>query len=484
MRIIRCTAGATVWYTSFATMYQPVSDLHLDYLRKIVGDQFVLTDPEFLELASCDETEDLCYPPEAVVRPGTAEEVSRILRFASAERIAVTPRGGGTGLSGGALAVHGGIVLYMDRFSEIEEIDKENLFAVVGAGMITELLQNAVEAEGLFFPPDPASRGTCFIGGNIAENSGGPRAVKYGVTKDWVYGLEVVLPTGDIIRPGGKLLKNVSGYNLAQLFVGSEGTLGVITKAILRLIPKPKFSAVLLAAYDDPHKACRTVPALFHSGINPSACEFMEKDAMVMAVEHLEKSIPNSDAPAQLMIELDGNDPDRLSEEIIRAGTVCDEGEAIDVIVAESGARVEEIWDVRRAIGEAVKSHSVYKEEDTVVPRAKLPDLYVGVKEISERTGVRSVCYGHAGDGNLHVNLLKDKLSDEEWETKLPSTITEIFRYCVKLGGTISGEHGIGWSQKPYLPLAISEEEFRLMRSIKRTLDPSCILNPGKVFDT
>jgi len=464
-------------------MYQPLSDKHLEYLRKIVGDDYVLTDPEFLELASCDETEDLCYPPEAVVRPRTAEEISRILKFAAAERIPVTPRGGGTGLSGGALAVYGGIVLCMDRFCEIIEIDRENLFAVVEAGMITELFQDAVEAEGLFFPPDPASRGTCFIGGNIAENSGGPRAVKYGVTKDWVYGLEVVLPTGDIIRPGGKLLKNVTGYNLAQLFVGSEGTLGVITKAILRLIAKPKYSAVLLAAYDDPHKACRTVPALFHAGLNPSACEFMERDAMMMAVAHLEKNMPNADAAAQLMIEIDGNDEDRLSEEIIRAGMICDEGDAIDVIVAESGARVEEIWDVRRAVGEAVKSHSVYKEEDTVVPRAKLPDLFVGVKEICGRMGVRSVCYGHAGDGNLHVNLLKDKLTDVEWETKLPPTITEIFKYCVELGGTISGEHGIGWSQKAYMPLAVSEEEFRLMRSIKRTLDPSCILNPGKVFD-
>ena len=472
-------------------MFNRLSDSHLEALRRIVGNEFVLTDPDSLKLASCDETEDLCFVPECVVRPRTAGEISEILRLASEEMIPVTPRGGGTGLSGGALPVHGGIVLLTDRLNEIIEIDRENLFATVEAGVITEAFQNAVEEQGLFYPPDPASRGSCFIGGNIAENSGGPRAVKYGVTKDWVYGLEVVLPTGEIISTGGKLLKNVAGYNLTQLFIGSEGTLGVVTKATLKLIAKPKFSIVLLAAYDDAFKACGTVSALFRAGLVPSACEFIERDAMQMALRHLDRSLPNSDAAAQILIELDGNDDARLREEIELAGTVCDEGGdgggggggAIDVILADSGHRVNEMWEVRRAVGEAVKAHSVYKEEDTVVPRASLPDLYVGVKEICLRRGVRSVCYGHAGDGNLHVNLLKDTMTDEEWTDKLPPTIVEIFEHCVRLGGTISGEHGIGWSQKPYLKLAMSEAEFSLMRSLKRTLDPQGILNPGKVFD-
>jgi len=472
-------------------MFNRLSDTHFEALRRIVGNEFVLTDPDSLKLASCDETEDLCFVPECVVRPRTAGEISEILRLASQEMIPVTPRGGGTGLSGGALPVHGGIVLLTDRLNEIIEIDRENLFATVEAGVITEAFQNAVEEQGLFYPPDPASRGSCFIGGNIAENSGGPRAVKYGVTKDWVYGLEVVLPTGEIISTGGKLLKNVAGYNLTQLFIGSEGTLGVVTKATLKLIAKPKFSIVLLAAYDDAFKACATVPALFRAGLVPSACEFIERDAMQMALRHLDRSLPNSDAAAQILIELDGNDDARLREEIELAGTVCDEGGdgggggggAIDVILADSGQRVNEMWEVRRAVGEAVKAHSVYKEEDTVVPRASLPDLYVGVKEICLRRGVRSVCYGHAGDGNLHVNLLKDTMTDEEWTDKLPPTIVEIFEHCVRLGGTISGEHGIGWSQKPYLKLAMSEAEFSLMRSLKRTLDPQGILNPGKVFD-
>jgi len=266
------------------------------------------------------------------------------------------------------------------------------------------------------------------------------------------------------------------------LFVGSEGTLGVITKAILKLIPKPQFSVVLLAAYDDPHAACRTVPALFRAGLNPSACEFMERDAMQMALGHIDKTLPNSDAAAHLLIEIDGNDENRLAEEIEKAGMLCDDGGAIDVILAESGQRVNEIWDIRRGAGEAVKSHSIYKEEDTVVPRAKLPDLFVGVKKICAERKVRSVCYGHAGDGNLHVNLLKDTLSDEEWSTRLPPTITEIFKHCISLGGTISGEHGIGWSQKEYLKLAVSEPELELMRNIKQLFDPAGILNPGKVF--
>jgi len=476
-------------------MFNKLTDKHVNTLKSIVGDDYVLTEEEFLKLASCDETGDLCFRPEVVVRPRTPGEISEILKLANAEMIPVTPRGGGTGLSGGALAVHGGIVLYMDRMHEIIEIDRENLFAVIESGLITETFQDAVEEVGLFYPPDPASRGTCFIGGNIAENAGGPRAVKYGVTRDWVYGLEVVLPTGEIIRPGGKLLKDVTGYSLAQLFIGSEGTLGVITKATMKLIAKPKFKSVLLASFDDPHAACRTVPGLFHAGLNPSACEFMERDALVMALGHLEKSLPNSDAAAHLMIEIDGNETDRLTEEIEKAGMVCMEGYggvggvggvgggAIDVIIAESGKRVDDLWDIRRGVGEAVKSHSVYKEEDTVVPRAQLPDLFIGVKEICSKRGVRSVCYGHAGDGNLHVNLLKDTLSDEEWETGLTPAITEIFEFTISLGGTISGEHGIGWSQKPYLGLAISPDELNLMRTLKRTLDPNGILNPGKVFD-
>ncbi|MFH1675811.1 MAG: FAD-linked oxidase C-terminal domain-containing protein [bacterium] len=463
--------------------FNRLTDSHVDSLRAIVGEKFVLTDDESLKIASCDETEDLCFTPDIVVRPGSANEISEILKLASREKIPVTPRGGGTGLSGGALPVYGGIVLLMDRFDKILEIDSENFFAVVEAGVITQNFRDEVEKVGLFYPPDPASRGSCFIGGNIAENSGGPRAMKYGVTKDWVYGLEVVLPNGDIIDTGGKLIKNVAGYNLSQIFVGSEGTLGIVTKATMRLIAKPKFSSLLLCAFDDPFIACSTVVKMRISGIAPSACEFLERDALEMAGQHLEKKIPNVESAAQLLIEIDGNDEDRLSEEVERAGAICHESGSTDILIADTGAKVTELWEIRTAVGEAVKAHSVYKEEDTVVPPARLPDLYVGVKKICAVHGVRSVCYGHAGDGNLHVNLLKDMLSDSEWKEKLPPAIEEIFAHCVSLGGTISGEHGIGWSQKPWLHLALSEAEFNLMRAIKKALDPNGILNPGKVFD-
>jgi len=463
-------------------MYNPVTDRIKRALVDIVGWDFAATQEDVLLKFASDETEDLKFLPEVVVWPGTVEEISEIMKLANRELIPVTPRGGGTGLSGGALPVHKGIVLGLRRFTNVLEIDKENLFAVVETGVITETFQNIVEKEGLYYPPDPASRGSCFIGGNIAENSGGPRAVKYGVTKDWVYGLEVVLPTGEIIRPGGKLLKNVSGYNLTQLIVGSEGTLGIATKAIMKLIPKPKFRTVLLATYDDPHAACRIVPKLFHAGLTPSACEFMERDAIKMAEAHLEKPWPDSDAAAQLLIEIDGNEEEKISEQIETIGLLCDENGARDVLLAETGQKVENLWAMRRAIGEAVKNHSVYKEEDTVVPRAQLADLFVGVKNICGKYGVRSVCYGHAGDGNLHVNLLKENLSDDEWRSKLEPMIVEIFEFCVSLGGTISGEHGIGWTQKEYLPIAVPEADLNLMKAIKKLLDPNNILNPGKMF--
>ncbi|HEX9745536.1 MAG TPA: FAD-linked oxidase C-terminal domain-containing protein [bacterium] len=463
-------------------MYNAVTDKIKQGLVDISGRDFVAYTPEVLEKFASDETEDLKFLPEVVIWPGTVEEISEIMKLANREKIPVTPRGGGTGLSGGALPVHKGIVLGLRRFTNVLEIDKENLFAVVETGVITETFQNMVEAEGLFYPPDPASRGSCFIGGNIAENSGGPRAVKYGVTKDWIYGLEVVLPTGEIIRPGGKLLKNVSGYNLTQLIIGSEGTLGIATKAIVRLISKPKFRSVLLATFNDPHTACKIVPRLFHAGITPSACEFMERDAIKMAEVHLEKEWPDSDAAAQLLIEIDGNDEEKVNEQIETVGMMCDENGARDVLLAETGQKVENLWALRRSIGEAVKSKSIYKEEDTVVPRAQLADLFVGVKEICKTGGIRSVCYGHAGDGNLHVNLLKENLSDEEWNTKLHPLIVEIFELTVKLGGTISGEHGIGWTQKDYLPIAVPEADLNVMRKLKKLFDPNYILNPGKMF--
>ncbi len=462
--------------------FKPVSNDLIEALEQALGADCVLADDDTLSVCASDETEDLVFPPELVVTPRDAAGVSAVMRLAAKHRVPVTPRGAGTGLSGGALPVRGGIVLSTRHFNRILEIDTTNLMAVVEPGVITQVFQEAVEATGLFYPPDPASRGSCFLGGNLAECSGGPRAVKYGVTRDWVTGIEAVLPNGELIRHGGKLLKNVTGYNLAQLLIGSEGTLGVITKIYFRLIPMPRHRMLLLIPFDTLEASARTVPAIMHAGIMPSALEFMERDAIEIAERHLGRPFPNANAAAQLLIELDGNDEASIQREAERVTEIAIAEGATDVLAADTPTRMGELWSLRRSLGVAVKSESVYKEEDTVVPRANLVALLLGVKEIAQRHGIRTVCYGHAGDGNLHVNILKMTMNDEEWTQGLKPMIREIFELTVSLGGMISGEHGIGWVQKNYLPLALSNGEIDLMRAIKHAFDPEGILNPGKIF--
>jgi glycolate oxidase len=462
--------------------FEPVSPVLMAALRQALGDDCVHVDDDTLSLCASDETEDLVFPPEVVVTPRDTAGVAAVIRIANQHRVPVTPRGAGTGLSGGALPVHGGIVLSTRLFNRILEIDTTNLMAVVEPGVITQVFQEAVEAVGLFYPPDPASRGSCFLGGNLAECSGGPRAVKYGVTKDFVTGVEAVLPNGDVIRHGGKLLKNVTGYNLTQLLIGSEGTLGVITKIYFRLLPQPRHRMLLLIPFDTLEASARTVPAIMHAGIVPSALEFMERDAIEIAERHLGKPFPNAGAAAQLLIEIDGSDESSIQRDAERITEIALAEGATDVLAADTPTRMNELWALRRSLGIAVKSESVYKEEDTVVPRGNLVALLLGVKEIAQRYGIRTVCYGHAGDGNLHVNILKMDMSDAKWTGELPPMIREIFELTVSLGGMISGEHGIGWVQKSYLPIALSPAELGVMRTIKRALDPAGILNPGKIF--
>jgi glycolate oxidase len=451
-------------------------------LSAILGDAGIVTREFDVEPYTHDETEDLVFHPEIVVRPGTTAEIAAVLRLANEEGIPVTPRGGGTGLSGGALAVRGGIVLSLERLNRILEIDQENFFVVCQPGVITEMLHGAVEAVGLFYPPDPASKGSCTIGGNLAECAGGPRALKYGVTKDYVYGIEAVLPTGEIARFGGKLLKNVTGYNMTQLLIGSEGTLGIITEVTLKLLPLPKHRKTLLAPFGTVRDAARTVALVFQAGVIPSACEFMERAALAAVEEMRGEKIPFSEAAAHLLIEVDGNFPDALDRDIDVIAGVCEANGALDILLADTPARQKELWATRRAMGEAVKKRSVYKEEDTVVPRYRLPELLEGVHEIVDRHGIAAVCYGHAGDGNIHVNLLKEGLDDETWEKRLPDAIREIFRHTVALGGSLSGEHGIGWVQREYMPIAFTHQEIESMRRVKHALDPKGILNPDKIF--
>jgi glycolate oxidase len=464
--------------------YGKVTEKILNDLIAICGAANVISSRELLENYSHDYTEDLKYYPEVAVKPVTAVEISKIMLLCNKHHIPATPRGAGTGLSGGALPVFGGIIISMERFNKILEIDERNLQATVEPGVINQVFQDAVIEKGLFYPPDPASRGSCFLGGNLAECAGGPKAVKYGVTKDYVLNTEIVLPTGEIIWTGANVLKNSTGYNLTQLLVGSEGTLGIITKIVFRLIPYPSHNLLLLVPFKDANNACLAVSAVFRAGITPSAMEFMERDAIDFVLKYVDVTLKVADdIKAHLIIEVDGNDPESLFKDCEKITEVMNQFGAEEVLFAESAQQKSELWKMRRATGEAVKSHSIYKEEDTVVPRAELPKLLSGVKEIGRKYGFNSVCYGHAGDGNLHVNIIKENMSDEDWNTKVPLGIREIFQLTVSLGGTISGEHGIGLVQKDYMNIAFNDVQINLQKGIKQLFDPNNILNPGKMFN-
>jgi glycolate oxidase len=464
--------------------YTQITSEMLESVKKIVGSQYVFFDNETLSDYAHDETEDLRFLPELVIKPGSSTEISAILKFCNANNIAVTPRGAGTGLSGAALPVFKGVIISMERFNKILEIDERNLQATVEPGVINEIFQEAVKEKGLFYPPDPASKGSCYLGGNLAMSSGGPKAVKYGVTKEYVLNMEVVLPTGEIIWTGANVLKNSTGYNLTQLMIGSEGTLGIITRIVFKLIPYPKHNLVMLVPFTSCEKACESVSAVFRNGLVPSAMEFMERDAIdwtLKFVPEINITVPE-EVQAHLLIEVDGNDLDVLFKECEIIAGIMAEFESGEILFAETTEQKENIWKLRRKVAEAVKSNSVYKEEDTVVPRAELPKLLNGVKAIGKKYGFRSVCYGHAGDGNLHINIIKGELSEEFWDHELSKGIREIFMLCRQLGGTISGEHGIGWVQKEYIDIVLSPKVVELQKGIKRLFDPNNILNPGKIF--
>lgn len=456
---------------------------HINHFKSLFGER-CLSDSNTLHEYSHDETEDLSFLPHVVLKPDNVEEISSIMRYCNQNGICVTPAGARTGLSGGALPVHGGVLLSLERFNRILKIDEKNHQVITEPGVITQVLQDAVKEKGLFYPPDPASKGSCFIGGNVSENSGGPKAVKYGVTKDYVLNLEVVLPNGEIIWTGANVIKNATGYNLTQLIVGSEGTLGIITKIVLRLIPHPTHDLLMLVPFFNAEKACEAVAAIFRAGITPSGLEFMEKDALTWTqafTGDFSLSVEDNHA-AHLLIEVDGFDQDQLMLECEKIMQVLENFETDEILFAETAAQKQGLWSLRRKVGEAVKSQSIYKEEDTVVPRFELPKLLKCVKDIGEKYGFHSVCYGHAGDGNLHVNIIKGDLSDETWNNELPKAIREIFTKVVELGGTLSGEHGIGLVQKPYMDIAFPAVTIDLMRQIKKVFDPNGILNPGKIF--
>ena len=435
----------------------------LSAIKAIVGDDAVLTSHADLEKYSHDETEDLTYYPEVAVKPKSPEEVSALMKLCNEHLIPVTARGAGTGLSGGALPIKGGLLIAMERFNHILNIDEDNLQATVEPGVVTEIFMNAVAEKGLLYPVDPASKGSCFIGGNVSHGSGGPRVVKYGTIREYILNLEVVLPNGDIIWTGANTLKYASGYNLTQLIIGSEGTLGIITKIVVKLVPRPTQDALMLASFGTNESACAAVSAIFRAGIIPSALEFMERKGVEWVVKFDDINFDlKDDIEAFLLIEVDGTNQDVIFTDCEKINAVLEQFDCKDVLFADSSAQKEELWRMRRTMSVSVKSHSVYKEEDTVVPRAALPQLIKGIKEAGTKYGFESVCYGHAGDGNLHVNIIKAGMSDEDWNNKLKDGIREIFELTVSLGGTLSGEHGIGLVQKEFMPIKYSDIHFEL----------------------
>ena len=464
--------------------YTKIESNHLDFFIKTLGKKNVLTGKDVLNYSS-DHTEDLIYQPEAVLFPKSTELVSRIVSYCNSNLIPITPSASLTGLSGGALPYYKGVSISMKKMNNILKIDESNFQAFVEPGLINEDFQNKLSEKGLFYPPDPASKGSCTLGGNIALNAGGPKALKYGVTSNYIINLEVVLPNGNVIWTGANTLKNSTGYNLTQLMVGSEGTLGIVTKAVIKLISKPKYTLLMLIPFNDLSDSCDVVSKIFLEGISPSSIEFMEKSALEIVQKNQFAHIPfelNENEKSYLLIELDGNKEKNLLEHAEKLYSIFENYNCGEILIAETSAQKENLWKMRRNIGLAVKSYSIYKEEDTVVPRNKLPDLIKGVKRIGKEYNFNSICYGHAGDGNLHINILKENLSDSDWNMVVKKGIREIFNLCVKLGGTISGEHGIGLVQKDYIDIPFSKEMISLQKEIKSLFDPNNIMNPGKIF--
>lgn len=448
----------------------------LKELKKIVGVDNLLTSPEELTVYSYDATQRESLP-WAVARPKTAAEVSQILLLANRERFPVVPRGAGSGMSGGSVPIEGGLVLSMERMNRILEIDEEDFIAVVEPGVVTGEFQKAVEERGLFYPPDPASRQFCTLGGNVAECAGGLRAVKYGVTKDYVTGLEVVLPTGEIIRTGARTVKSVAGYDLTKLIVGSEGTLGVVTNITVRLLPLPESVRTLSACFSSVDDAARAATNILAGRVTPRALEFIDQTAL-RAVENYLKEDFSGGAAAMLLAEVDGTSASTLVE-IDRIAEIMQKAGAVRVQAAASEAERERLWKARRSISPALYTIKPKKiNEDLVVPRSRIADLLRATGEIGRKYGLMVVSFGHAGDGNIHTNVLVD-------DADLPragDAVKDIFAAALRLGGSITGEHGIGLSKAAYLPMELEADALAVMRRIKKALDPNNILNPGKIF--
>jgi glycolate oxidase len=466
--------------------YNKLTSGVIEELRGIVGKGNVIVDGEKLDAYSHDETdrEEYGHSPEAVVFPACTEEAAAVVKLANRELIPVTPRGAGSGLSGGAIPEYGGIVLSLEKMNRLIEVDRENMLAVVEAGMVTNDFAKAVEERGLFFAGYPMSLQTCVIGGNIAENAGGGKAVKYGVTGRYVLGLTLVTPLGEIVELGGKLAKDVTGYDLKSLVVGSEGTLGVVTRAIIRLIGYPAAKSDLLALFRSPKDAIDLVPDILCRGVTPTSIEFMDRLSVQTSCKYLNESLPYEECGAMLLIELDGSDPGQVESDLVETGKLCESRGALEVYVAEDRNNIERIWSVRRNIAEAFKvSSPIQSIEDIVVPISRIPSIIPELERLGKKYGMQIPCYGHAGDGNLHATLVKDpEMSMEDWKKNEKACQRELYEITKEAGGKISGEHGIGIKRREFFKDFVSPGELELMRQLKRAWDPNNIMNPGKIF--
>ena len=451
----------------------------IDKLKKIVGDENLTTEQEQLICYSYDAT-GREFLPSAVIFPASAKEISEIMKLACAEGFPVIARGAGSGFVGGSLPVSGGLVLSTKRMNSIVEIDRENMLAVVEPGVVTGHLQQMVESEGLFYPPDPSSHKFCTLGGNVAMGAGGPRAVKYGVTRDYVMGMDIVLPTGEMISCGTRTSKGVVGYDMTRLMVGSEGTLGIVTRIILKLIPKPKSKATLYVEFPGCVDAGKAVSGITASGIVPSILEFIDRSALMCIKDYLKEPL-NENVGAILLIEVDGLKAS-VNDSMTKINELCTKFGAMKIVEASDPKEAETLWEARRAISPSLFKLGTKKiNEDIVVPRNMVPELIESLEAISKRHDLVMANFGHAGDGNIHVNIMINKGNPDE-EKKAEEAVKEVFQSALDLGGTISGEHGIGISKQPYIAMELSEREIEIMKGIKKVFDPSNILNPGKIF--
>lgn len=451
-------------------------------LLEIVGREGILEDEESLHRHSHDESLMPPHLPEVVVRPSRTEEVSEVMRLAYEERIPVTPQGSRTGLSGGAHPIYGGIALTLEGMNRIIEIDEENLMAVVEPGVLIMDLHRETERLGLLYPPDPGQEsGT--IGGNISTNAGGVRGMKYGVTRDYVNGLEVVLPNGEVINLGGKTIKSSTGYELLDLIIGSEGTLAVVTQAILKLVPKPLYTALAYIPFRDVRGAAKTVSEIVRRKVMPYAIEYIGQHAVLTAERYLGRSLPDHDHPAYLIVGVEGNREEDVERDLETVGEICMEGGGVEVYVADTQTRQRQLWEARKCLFDAYKAFWEIDEVDVCVPRSRIPDYIEGVEKVMESYGVLISNIGHAGDGNIHSIILRGELERDRWLQLLEKVTDRLIELGLSLGGTVSGEHGVGYTKKKYLPYKVGRVQVELMKAIKRAFDPHNILNPGKVFD-